>query len=140
MLVCGADIATDRIHYEVFGWNARLGSKPISIIMFDEVDGYPHIPVWPDAVSIPRLIDGDPVWWQPGDVRVHLAGPYARRGWASRCIDRSIGLWETFRLSKRAARRRRGRSRAEKREALRRAGELLGRAADRPPGALVAAW
>ncbi len=56
--------------------------------------------------------DGQPISWHHGDVRALLSGPYARRGWLSRCLDPATDYWETFRQSKRAARRSRGRARA----------------------------
>lgn len=68
-----------------------------------------------DHVTMLDLIvlhDGEPIAWERGDVRALLSGPYARPGWVSRCLDPSTGLWETYRLTRRRARRARGRSRA----------------------------
>ena len=93
-----------------------------------------------DRTEIPILgwTDGDKIQWRAGDVKGLLNGAYARAGWASRCIDPASGLWETYRVSRRAARRQRGRDRAAARTA-RQAVATGRRLADRLAAALAAA-
>ncbi|KQN00558.1 hypothetical protein [Sphingomonas sp. Leaf25] len=82
-----------------------LGDGMVQVAGFDVTD---HA----TTLELIVLRDGDPIAWERGDVRALLSGPYARPGWVSRCIDPSTGLWETYRLTRRAARRARGRARA----------------------------
>ncbi len=66
-LVAGIDIATDRVEFEVIGWDTTY--------------------------------------------------PFPSSRWISTLVDSAIGLWETSRLGRRAARRQRGRARAARRAA-----------------------